>query len=143
VAHNIDLHAVTGPGGGAGATTVNVGESAGFTFKAKSPGLYVYHCAAGVVSDHIANGMYGAILVDPARDLPTVDKEFYVGQGDVYTSGDTNDPGLQDLDMTKLFDERPTYVMFNGGAQALIGDGALRGNVGSARGSTSSTVGRT
>ena len=81
------------------------------------------------MSDHIANGMYGAILVDTARDLPNVDRESYVGQGDAYTSGDTNDPGQQDLDMAKLFDERPTYVMFNGGAQALSGGGALQAEV--------------
>jgi nitrite reductase (NO-forming) len=130
VAHNIDLHAVTGPGGGAGVTTVNAGESSGFTFKAKAPGLYVYHCAAGVVSDHIANGMYGAILVDPARGLPKVDREYYVAQGDVYTEGDTNDPGLQALDMAKLFDERPTYVMFNGATTGVAGDNALQGDVG-------------
>jgi nitrite reductase (NO-forming) len=130
IVHNIDLHAATGPGGGAGATTVNAGESGGFTFKAKAPGLYVYHCAAGVVSDHVANGMYGGILVDPARGLPTVDREFYVGQGDVYTDGDTNDPGNMSLDMTKLFDERPTYVTFNGGTKGLIGDNALQADVG-------------
>ncbi len=63
--HNIDLHAVTGPGGGATSSFVNPGQSATFVFKALNPGLYVYHCATAPVGMHIANGMYGLILVEP------------------------------------------------------------------------------
>ena len=76
--HNIDFHAVTGPGGGAAATMAAPGETKGFTFKALNPGLYVYHCATPTVAQHIANGMYGLILVEPEGGLPTVDHEFYV-----------------------------------------------------------------
>src|SRR6185312_10594463 len=78
--HSIDLHAVTGPGGGAALTLAEPGGSATARFKMLVPGLYVYHCAAPPVSDHIANGMYGMILVEPAAGLPKVDKEFYVMQ---------------------------------------------------------------
>ncbi len=82
--HNIDLHAVTGPGGGAPVLTVVKGESRVAWFKMTTPGLYVYHCAAPPVMDHIANGMYGLILVEPANGLPKVDKEYYVMQSEIY-----------------------------------------------------------
>jgi len=72
--HNIDFHAVTGPGGGAIATMAAPGESKGFTFKALNPGLYVYHCATPTVAQHIANGMYGLILVEPEGGLSKVDR---------------------------------------------------------------------
>ncbi len=130
MAHNIDLHAVNGPGGGAGATTVNPGEEKAFTFKAKVAGLFTYHCASGVVADHIANGMYGAILVEPPEGLDRVAKEFYVGQSEFYTTGATGAQGNQSLDFNKLVAETPTYVVFNGNTQSLIGDKALTARVG-------------
>jgi nitrite reductase (NO-forming) len=83
--HNVDFHAVTGPGGGAKATEAAPGETRGFEFKALNPGLYVYHCATPTVAQHIANGMYGLILVEPEEGLPKVDREFYVMQGEIYT----------------------------------------------------------
>ena len=84
--HNIDLHAVTGPGGGGVSTMVAPGESATVTFKALHPGLFVYHCATPNVANHMTHGMYGLILVEPEEGLPAVDHEFYVMQGDLYTS---------------------------------------------------------
>lgn len=128
--HNIDLHAVTGPGGGAHATlTVPGGESV-MTFAALNPGLYVYHCATSPVPMHIANGMYGLILVEPKEGLPKVDKEYYVLQSEFYTKGKFGDPGLAVLDMEKGVQERPTYVVFDGSVGALTGTGALKANVG-------------
>src|SRR5438128_270477 len=82
--HSIDLHAVTGPGGGAAVTQVMPGERGDFEWKAINPGLYVYHCATPHVPIHIANGMYGMILVEPAKGLPPVDREYYVMQGEFY-----------------------------------------------------------
>lgn len=128
--HNIDLHAVLGPGGGAGATTVAPGETKVFSFRATSAGLFTYHCAAGMVADHISNGMYGAILIDPASGQDSVTHEYYVGQSELYTTGDTNVKGMQNMDLTKMLDEQPTYVVFNGNTQSLIGNGALQANVG-------------
>lgn len=128
--HNIDLHAVTGPGGGAASTFTAPGHSSQFTFTALNPGLYVYHCATAPVPMHISNGMYGLILVEPAEGLPMVDREFYVMQGDFYTQGATGEPGLQYFDNTKANDERPTYVVFNGSVGALVGDNALTAKVG-------------
>ena len=128
--HNIDLHAVTGPGGGAAASFTAPGHSSQFSFKALNPGLYVYHCATAPVGMHVANGMYGLILVEPKNGLPPVDKEFYVMQGDFYTVGKFGEEGLQPFDQNKAVDERPTYVLFNGAVGALVGDKALRASVG-------------
>lgn len=132
--HNIDLHAVNGPGGGAGVTTVNPGETKAFSFKAKTAGLFAYHCAAGIVADHIANGMYGAILIEPANGLPTVDHEFYVGQSEFYTDTDTGakpaNGAEATLDMQKMMDENPSYVVFNGKTKSLEGANALQAKVG-------------
>lgn len=130
VPHNIDLHAVSGQGGGAGASFTAPGHSSKFSFKALNPGLYVYHCATAPVAMHIANGMYGLIYVQPKEDLPKVDKEIYVMQGDFYTKGKNGAPGLQPFDMEKAIDEHPTYIVFNGAVGAIAGDKSLRAKVG-------------
>ncbi len=128
--HNIDLHAVTGPGGGATSSFVAPGHKKTFSFKTLNPGLYVYHCATAPVGMHIANGMYGLILVEPEGGLPKVDKEYYVMQGDFYTKGENGDPGLQAFDMKKAVDEDADYVVFNGKVGSLTGDNAITANVG-------------
>ncbi|MEB0138076.1 copper-containing nitrite reductase [Undibacterium sp. CCC2.1] len=123
--HNIDLHGVTGPGGGAASSFTAPGHESQFTFKALNEGVYVYHCATAPVGMHIANGMYGLILVEPPQGLPAVDHEYYVMQGDFYTTGKYREKGLQPFDMEKAIDEKPTYVLFNGAEGALTGDKAL------------------
>lgn len=128
--HNIDLHAVTGQGGGAEASFVAPGHEKIFSFKLINPGLFVYHCATAPVGMHIANGMYGLILVEPEGGLPPVDKEFYVMQGDFYTEGKFGEPGFQPFDMQKAYDERPDYVVFNGSVNALTGENALQAKAG-------------
>lgn len=128
--HNIDLHAVTGPGGGATSSFVAPGHKKTFSFKTLNPGLYVYHCATAPVGMHIANGMYGLILVEPEGGLPQVDKEYYIMQGDFYTKGENGAPGLQAFDMKKAVDEDADYVVFNGKVGALTGDNAITANVG-------------
>jgi nitrite reductase (NO-forming) len=130
VPHNIDLHAVTGPGGGAASSLTMPGGESVFTFAALNPGLYVYHCATSPVPMHIANGMYGMILVEPKAGLPKVDREFYVMQSEFYTTGKFGEKGLQTLDMEKGVAEQPTYVVFNGAVGALTGDKALQAKVG-------------
>jgi nitrite reductase (NO-forming) len=123
--HNIDLHAVTGPGGGAASSFTAPGHESQFTFKALNQGLYVYHCATAPVGMHVANGMYGLILVEPPGGLPPVDREYYVMQGDFYTVGKYREKGLQPFDMQKAIEENATYVLFNGSEGALVGDNAL------------------
>ena len=105
--HNIDLHAVTGPGGGAASSFTAPGHSSQFSFKAINPGLYVYHCATAPVGMHVANGMYGLILVEPKEGMPPVGREYYVMQGDFYTMGRFGEEGLQSFDQNKAVDERP------------------------------------
>jgi nitrite reductase (NO-forming) len=128
--HNIDLHAVTGQGGGAASSLVAPGHEKVFNFKCLNPGLYVYHCATAPVGMHIANGMYGLILVEPEGGLPPVDKEYYVMQGDFYTAGKNGEPGLQAFDMDKAVKEQPDYVVFNGKTGSLVGEKALTAKVG-------------
>jgi nitrite reductase (NO-forming) len=130
VTHSIDLHAVTGPGGGAKVTQVPAGESATFRFEALNPGVYVYHCATPMVAHHIASGMYGLIVVEPPEGLPVVDREFYVMQGDFYLEGQRTESGLREFSVDKMLDERPDYVVFNGSVGAVSKDDALTAKVG-------------
>jgi len=117
--HNIDLHAVNGPGGGAVATDVMPGESKTFRFKVLNPGIYVYHCAHTNVPSHMAHGMYGLILVEPKGGLPEVDKEFYVMQSEFYSAGALGRQGLQLFDAQAMLDGKPQYIVFNGRTGAL------------------------
>ncbi len=128
--HNIDLHGVTGPGGGAASTFTAPGHESQFTFKALNEGIYIYHCATAPVGMHVANGMYGLILVEPPQGLPKVDHEYYVMQGDFYTTGKYREKGLQPFDMEKAIDERPTYVLFNGAEGSMTGDKAITAKTG-------------
>ena len=151
--HNIDFHAVTGPGGGAPVLTVVKGEERVAWFKLLYPGLFVYHCAAPPVMDHIANGMYGLILVEPANGLSKVDREFYVMQSEFYTkklkepeannateqkkndfwgeeAGGEQQSKLLEFSHQEGLDEHPTFVVFNGKYGKHIGDGVLKANVG-------------
>lgn len=131
--HSIDLHAVTGPGGGAVFTQVAPGETKTFTFKTLSPGLFVYHCATASIPHHISGGMYGLILVEPVGGLPSVDKEFYVMQGEIYTDQDFGTKGALGFDAEKMANEDADYVVFNGavGSLSLASDKyALRADVG-------------
>jgi nitrite reductase (NO-forming) len=124
VTRSIDLHAVTGPGGGAAVTQIMPGENASFTFKALNPGVYVYHCATPMVAHHIASGMYGMIVVEPKEGLPAVDREIYLMEGDFYLQGQRGDEGLRAFDLNKMLDERPDYVLFNGSVGANTGANA-------------------
>ena len=129
VPHNIDLHAVTGPGGGGAATLTLPGGDSKFSFTALNPGLYLYHCAVSPMPMHIGNGMYGLILVEPKEGLPKVDREFYVMQSEFYAKPGANG-GPHTIDMEKGAAEEPTHVVFNGSVGALTGDQAMQANVG-------------
>jgi nitrite reductase (NO-forming) len=128
--HNIDMHAVNGPGGGAVSSFTAPGHTSTFSFTAKNPGLFLYHCATAPVGLHIANGMYGLILVEPEGGLPPVDREYYIMQSEFYTEGKYGDPGFQNFSQDKAIDERPTYVVFNGSVGSLTGEKSLPAKVG-------------
>ncbi|WP_353154441.1 copper-containing nitrite reductase [Pollutimonas bauzanensis] len=128
--HSVDFHAVTGPGGGAAVTQVPPGQTKSFTFKAMHPGLFVYHCATPMVAQHITNGMYGMILVEPEGGLSKVDREFYVMQGELYTAQKHGAQGHQEFSLEKLLDENPEHLTFNGTMQALSEKYKLQSQVG-------------
>ena len=128
--HSIDLHAVNGPGGGAVATQVYPGQEKTFSFKALNPGIYIYHCATAVVPEHVANGMYGLILVEPKGGLPKVDREYAVVQGEFYTILKRGEKGVTQLSAEKMYAEDPEYIVFNGRVGALTGERTLKANVG-------------
>ena len=128
--HSIDLHAVTGAGGGAKLTEVEPGETKSIRFKALKSGLFIYHCASGNAPTHIAMGMYGMVLVEPEEGLPPVDKEFYVMQGELYTKGMLGQRGYQDFDSQKMLKEQPEYIFFNGRPWSLVEEGELTAKVG-------------
>jgi len=128
--HSIDSHAVTGPGGGAKATQTPPGGTSIFRFKAIKPGAYVYHCASPMIPHHIANGLYGLMVVEPPEGWPKVDREFYVMQGDFYLNGDPAQKGLHEGSVTKMLTEKPDYVVFNGSVGALAKENALKARVG-------------
>ncbi len=150
MSHNADFHAVMGPGGGAPLLNANLGQVKLASFKLLHPGLFVYHCAQPPMPDHIANGMYGLILVEPAGGLPKVDREFYVMQSEFYTTkppagsagilDSARETGLMEQPATEAppgsaailgysreaaLMEQPTFVVFNGRVGALTGDHAL------------------
>lgn len=128
--HSIDFHAVTGPGGGSDVLQTPPGEERTLTFKALKPGVFVYHCATPMVAQHIANGMFGMIVVEPAGGLPKVDKEFYVMQSEIYTVGAHGQHGYQAFDVNKLLHEQPEYFVFNGAVGALSKDHPLTAKTG-------------
>lgn len=128
--HSIDLHAATGPGGGATVTQVPPGEERAFSFKALNPGVYVYHCATPSVAHHIASGMFGLILVEPEGGLPNVDREFYVMQSEVYTAEAFGTQGRLQFSNQKLLAETPEYFVLNGAVGGLSAQLPLKANVG-------------
>ncbi|MEK4034017.1 copper-containing nitrite reductase [Methylocystis sp. IM3] len=130
LAHSIDMHGAIGPGGGAQFTQTNPGEETVVSFKATTPGLFVYHCATPSIANHIANGMYGLLLVEPEGGLPEVDREFYVMQGELYTTKPFGAAGEQEMSYEKLVSERPEYFVFNGAVGALAKEYALRARLG-------------
>jgi nitrite reductase (NO-forming) len=130
MAHSVDFHAALGPGGGAAFTQAVPGQSKTFTFQATAPGLFVYHCGTPMIAEHIANGMYGLILVEPEGGLATVDREYYVMQGEIYTTAAKGKAGMQLFSDAKLMEESPEYFVFNGAVDALTKTYPMQAKVG-------------
>lgn len=128
--HSIDLHAVIGPGGGAALLQVPPGQSKTFTFQATTPGLFVYHCGSPMIAQHIANGMYGLILVEPPGGLPHVDHEYYVMQGEIYTAAPKGKSGLQQFSVENMMAENAQYYVFNGAVDSITKEYPLQAKEG-------------
>ncbi len=95
------------------------GESFTFRFKANDPGVYMYHCGTKPVLAHIANGMYGAIVVQPKEGMPKVDNEYVLVGSEWYMNGD----GIKEpasLDMAKARARMSDWVTFNGYANQYV-----------------------
>src|SRR5215469_802104 len=116
--HNIDFHFVSGPGGGASALNVAPGETAVLEARAMMPGFYMFHCASPDIPVHIANGMYGFVLVEPAEGLPSVGKEFFVVQSEIYAHDGKTGHQSFDVDRGERMD--PQYIVFNGAVGSLL-----------------------
>jgi len=82
-----------------------------YDFDANVSGVYMYHCSAPPMVTHIANGMYGMMIVDPKAGWPKA-QEFMIEQGEFY--GDPDDKGMVAGDSKRMMDERPDFVVFNG-----------------------------
>jgi len=128
--HSLDFHAAIGPGGGAALTQVPPGQSKTFTFQATIPGLFFYHCGSPMIAQHIANGMYGLILVEPSGGLPHVDHEYYLMQGEIYTTAPKGKSGLQQFSAENLMTENAQYYVFNGAVDAITKEYPLQADEG-------------
>ena len=118
IPHSIDFHAARiAPN--VAFKDVAPGDSFTFRFKADDPGVYMYHCGTKPVLAHIANGMYGAIVVDPAKPLPRADHEYVLVASEWYLSGN----GLEEpasLSMEKARAMEPDWTTFNGYANQYV-----------------------
>ena len=130
--HDVDFHAVTGPGGGAVRLDTKPGSTSELKVKTLKPGIFIYHCAFPDVPTHISHGMYGLVVVEPPGGLPKVDHEYYMMQSELYTSAGADktvaqlsDAGHLDFSATNGDLEEPTFVVFNGRPNAVTGDRAL------------------
>ncbi len=128
--HNVDFHAATGPGGGANLLTVSPGQQHTAWLRLLHPGLFMYHCAVPPMIDHIGNGMYGLILVEPTNGLPHADREFYIMQSEFYTKDASPDAKMLEYSHEKALAENPRFVVFNGQAGALMFQDGLHVNTG-------------
>jgi nitrite reductase (NO-forming) len=118
IPHSIDFHAARIAPNKA-FKDVAPGESFTFRFKAGDPGVFMYHCGTKPVLAHIANGMYGAIVVQPKAGLPPVDNEYVLVASEWYLNGDgINEPAS--LDMAKARSASPDWTTFNGYANQYV-----------------------
>lgn len=127
VIHSMDFHAGYGP---SNAVSGNIapGTSKNMTLHANIPGVFLYHCAADRLNgiwEHIANGMYGGIVVHPRHETPA--KEFYVVFGEIYSNSATGGT-TGSLDILKFKANNPDFVLTNGMSHKYvpsIGDAAV------------------
>jgi len=125
VIHSLDFHAGFGPSK-ALSGNVAAGESKTWTFEAVNAGVFLYHCGADGLNgvwEHIANGMYGGVVVHPHNEKPA--KEFYVVFGEIYNSADGgpfvgSNGTTGSFDLVKLWTDSPDLVLTNGMAHKYV-----------------------
>ena len=118
IPHSVDFHAARiAPN--IAFNDVTPGESFTFSFVADDPGVFMYHCGTKPVLMHIANGMYGAIVVEPAKPLPKADREYVLVSSEWYlTAPASNAPAS--FDMAKAHQMAPDWVTWNGYAGQYV-----------------------
>lgn len=109
--HSIDFHSARIAPNRAFAS-VKYGETVEFSFKAEVPGAFLYHCSTVPVLLHLANGMYGAIIIDPIEPLPPADVEYVLVQSEWYTQRVTGKTMMGDYN--KMAANQADLVVFNG-----------------------------
>jgi nitrite reductase (NO-forming) len=123
--HSLDFHAGLGPSEAVGSGTLQPGESKTWSIKADEAGVFMYHCGADGLNgvwEHIANGMYGAVVVHPQNEKPA--KEFYMTFSELYNTADqgpfkgANSTGS--FDLVKFISDQPDLVMTNGMAHKYV-----------------------
>ena len=123
--HSLDFHAGLGPSEAVGSGTLKPGESKTWDIKADEAGVFMYHCGADGLNgvwEHIANGMYGAIVVHPQNEQPA--KEFYITFSELYNTADqgpfkgANSTGS--FDLVKFISDQPDLVLTNGMAHKYV-----------------------
>lgn len=112
IPHSMDFHAAEIAPDRA-YTNVMPGDSIHFRFVARVPGAFMYHCGTAPVASHIANGMYGALIVDPRAPRPPA-QEFVLVQSEFYMTAPTGPDSVRSMDWTKVLEAAPDYVVFNG-----------------------------
>ena len=110
MAHSIDFHAAQLPWN-VYYQSIEPGKSFSFTWLANYPGVFMYHCGTPTVIYHMANGMYGTIIVDPANGWAPA-TEYALVQSEFYTNQIPD--GSYSVDVTKMMSNIPDYVVFNG-----------------------------
>ena len=130
--HNVDFHAVTGPGGGSVSLDTLPGNESELKVKLLHPGIFIYHCAFPDIPMHISHGMYGLVVVEPADGLPSVEHEYYLMQSEFYSTlgaqqghAELHDKGQLSYSPELGNEERPTFVVFNGRPDSIVGDRSL------------------
>ena len=111
MAHSIDFHAAQTPWN-VNYQSVEPGKSFSFSWRANYPGVFMYHCGTPTVIYHMANGMYGTIIVDPANGWGSTAQEYALVQSEFYTA--SNPDGTYSVDSAKMMSGNPDYVVFNG-----------------------------
>jgi nitrite reductase (NO-forming) len=109
--HSVDFHAArVAPN--VAFSDVAPGASKTFSFRANDPGVYMYHCGTAPVLMHIANGMYGAIIVEP-KTLPKVDKQYVLVSSEWYLNA-AGERAPASLDLVKADQATPDWMTWNG-----------------------------
>lgn len=118
--HSIDFHSALAPPNIA-YQTIAPGQTIRYSWVAKYPGVFLYHCGTPPVLMHISNGMYGAVVVDPADGWPGGNEPSYVlVQSEFYTKPVPGLPGVYQGDINKARESMPDYVTWNGSAMQYL-----------------------